>query len=80
MPLSQDGCLPLHRAKHFRGSPEVLRIEETQNRQAERQQKGQGRPGDDGKLLKMTQLLMTSLCLSFLTYEMGIIIVHPPPL
>lgn len=40
----------------------------------------QGQPGDDGMLSRMTQLLVSSLCLGFLAYEMGIImILHAPP-
>lgn len=64
----------------LQGSPEALRIEETQSGQAEGQQQVQGRPEGDGMLLRMTQLLVSSLCLGFLTYEMGIImILRPPP-
>lgn len=66
-------------SRALQASPEALRIEETPSRRPEGQQQVQGRPGDDGMLLRMTQVLVSSLCLGFLTYEMGIIMILPSP-
>lgn len=65
-------------SRALQGSPEALRIEETPSRWPEGQQQVQGQPEDDGMLLRMTQLLVSSLCLGFLTYEMGITMILPP--
>ena len=77
MPLSRESHPLLHRAESFRRSPVVLRKGDPEpgGRGAA---PGAGRPKDDGKLLKTTWLLTTSLCLSFLTFKMGVLIVPPP--
>ena len=43
-------------SRALQGSPEALKIEETPSRRPEGQQQVQGQPGDDGMLLRMTQL------------------------